>query len=148
MKVKDMRSIIAPQIHENNVDLFLAGGISNCPEWQDDALDLMSHTDLVVYNPRRSGVLVAEEAVAQIEWEYVALHSVPNILFWFPEETLCPITLYELGVFSHDVNVNLFVGVHPNYQRRIDVITQLRLSRPDVTVYDTLDATVNGFINR
>jgi hypothetical protein len=142
-----MKIITAPQQYEPQADIFLAGGISNCPLWQDEAILLLANTEGVAYNPRRPGKLVAEEAIPQIEWEYYALRNVRNILFWFPEETLCPITLYELGVFSQQNNVNLFVGTHPNYQRRLDVVTQLHLARPEISVYTTLEDTVENFIN-
>lgn len=142
-----MRIITAPEKHESNVDIFLAGGISNCPLWQEEAITLLGNVHGIAYNPRRAGELVAEEATTQIEWEYHALHHVKNILFWFPEETLCPITLFELGVFSQQKNVNLFVGTHPNYQRKLDVITQLRLARPEVMVRHSVEETVQSFID-
>ena len=36
----------------------------------------------------------------------------------------------------------LFVGVHPNYQRRADVEIQTRLVRPDVTIVYTIEDLV------
>lgn len=140
-----MKVITAPESHENNVDVFLAGGISNCPLWQDEVLEKLSNTDYKIYNPRREGNLNPAQAVEQIEWEYKALHNVKNIIFWFPKETLCPITLYELGVFSHNKNVNLFVGVHPGYQRKVDVFTQLRLAGRSLILHDNINSLLRDF---
>lgn len=137
-----MITVTAPETLPDKADLFLAGGISNCPDWQLYALEKLVDVPGVVLNPRRSGVLNPEEAVAQITWEYEAFQHVKTILFWFPEETLCPITLFELGRFSHDMSVKLFVGTHPNYQRKIDVITQLGLARDDVKVVHDLDELI------
>ncbi|KAL9643210.1 hypothetical protein ABK040_001698 [Willaertia magna] len=70
----------------------------------------------------------------QIEWEFEALHKVQAVSFWFCEETLCPITLYELGKISMLKDTKLFVGVHPNYKRKIDVEVQTKLIRPEVEI--------------
>lgn len=57
------------------------------------------------------------------------LHQARAVSFWFPCQTLCPITLYELGAWiSSDKPV--FVGLHPEYGRRIDVEIQTSLARP------------------
>lgn len=73
------------------------------------------------------------------------LRDADAILFWFPCETLCPITLYELGAWSMS-DKPLFVGVHPAYQRRQDVEIQTRLARPDVAVTDLLAALVASIV--
>lgn len=108
--------------------IFLAGGISGCPDWQKEMVELLKDTDLTIFNPRRenfdlSNALVTEE---QIEWEF-------DHLRWFPKETLCPITLFELGAWSHTMKP-LFVGMDPDYQRRKDVEVQLKLARADVLI--------------
>lgn len=133
--------VVKPPMAPTRAELFLAGGISNCPDWQAETELALADLPGSVHNPRRPGVLVADEAIAQIEWEHEALALSDAILFWFPAETLCPITLFELGVWSAK-GVPLIVGTHPEYARRLDVITQLRLARPDVVVYDSLDAVL------
>lgn len=133
--------VVTPPMAPAKADLFLAGGISNCPDWQATAETAFADLDGVIHNPRRPGVLADDEAIAQIEWEYQALADSDTILFWFPEETLCPITLFELGVWSAK-GVPMIVGTHPRYARRLDVVTQLRLARPEVVVHDSLDAVL------
>jgi hypothetical protein len=120
--------------------LFLAGGISGCPAWQDEMIQLLAHlpSEWVLINPRRENFPIDDRgfAAAQIEWEHRALRAASAILFWFPRETLCPIALYELGAWSMTVRP-LFVGAHAEYARRTDVEIQTRLARPDVSTSAT-----------
>jgi hypothetical protein len=105
--------------------LFLAGGITGCPDWQQEIVAALRHTNLVVLNPRRSHFLPHENAAQeQITWEHIHLRQATAISFWFPKETLCPIVLYELGAWSM-TNKQIFVGVHPDYQRIATSIEQL-----------------------
>lgn len=111
--------------------LFLGGGITSCPLWQPVMVDLLKDTDLILLNPRREVFDIEANPNLpreQIEWEYRYLQSVTARMFWFPCETLCPITLFELGKYLH--TQDLFVGCHPNYGRRLDLEVQLRLARP------------------
>jgi hypothetical protein len=115
--------------------VFLAGGISACPDWQREVVYLLQGEPVALLNPRRSAFSVDEPRAAalQIEWEHRHLRLADAVLFWFPWETLCPIALYELGSWSM-TRKPLFVGVHPDYRRRLDVEIQTRLVRPDVSV--------------
>ncbi len=128
----------APLPAERSV--FLAGGISNCPDWQAQLLELLRDTNWLVLNPRREDFDLSDSRMAemQIEWEYRHLALSDAIAFWFPPQTLCPITLYELGKWSM-TNKPLLIGVDPLYARRFDVIVQTRLARPNVTVTDSLE---------
>jgi hypothetical protein len=128
----------APENIPDTADLFLAGGISGCPDWQEHAERRLVPVSGLLINPRRYGHLAPEFEAEQVTWEHEALRASRAILFWFPKETLCPITLFELGAWSM-TNKPLFVAVHPEYQRRENVLSQLRLARPDVAVVDSLD---------
>lgn len=136
-----MQVIEAPNLYPTPADIFLGGGITNCPDWQSEIIAMFKQNtprDEIILNPRRTGAFTEDIAGEQIEWEYHALRSVKTVFFWFPKETLCPITLLELGVFTQMPHVNLIVGTHPDYARRFDVIKQLELARPEVQVKDTL----------
>lgn len=128
--------------------LFLAGGISGCPDWQAEIVSKLTSVPADIYNPRQA-IYSATETVAkaQIEWEFNALNKAEAVMFWFPMETLCPITLFELGRFSHEKTKTLFVGVHPEYQRKFDVETQLHLARPDVVIMYSIDDLVGQLRN-
>lgn len=122
--------------------LFLAGGISGCSDWQHELEILLEALDVVALNPRRRHFNVADPTAttAQIEWEFRHLQECDAIAFWFPSETLCPIALFELGAWSARPDKPIFVGAHPDYARRVDIVDQLRLARTDVLVVATLEA--------
>lgn len=116
--------------------LFLAGGISGCGNWQREMIgrlktDLNNTDSLCIFNPRRENFDTSDPSVSeqQITWERKAMTASDGILFWFPHETLCPITLLELGYWlGKESNRHLFVGTHPAYQRRFDVQFQTNLT--------------------
>jgi hypothetical protein len=142
-----MRIIEAPHDYPAQADIFLGGGISNCPDWQSDVIELLADVPGVALNPRRTGEFTEDIADEQITWEYHALSSVNTVFFWFPKETLCPITLLELGVFTQRPDTRLIVGTHPDYARRFDVIKQLELARPEVKVQDSIQNLVAEYLS-
>ncbi len=116
--------------------IFLAGGITGCPDWQRIIKrQLISLENITIINPRRIDFPMGDPAagVRQIEWEHDALSKADSIVFWFPKETLCPITLFELGSWAKSPKP-LIVGVHEEYMRRLDVEVQMRLARPGLPV--------------
>lgn len=110
--------------------LFLGGGISNCPDWQKEACGALDNLPISVYNPRRADFDVSKKknTVVQIRWEHERLFDATEHLFWFPQETLCPITLFEFGK-ALMYSKQLFVGCHPKYQRLLDVKEQVKVER-------------------
>jgi Nucleoside 2-deoxyribosyltransferase like len=139
--------ITAPEhIHVTDTpSLFLAGGITNCPDWQHTAVLGLGGLPITLLNPRRPDFPMGdpEAGIIQIEWEFMALGWADAVLFWFPEETLCPITLYELGAQNMG-DKPLFVGTHPDYERKLDVAVQTRLARPGVEIHSTLSGTLKA----
>ena len=137
-----MREIEAPRDFDGHgPSLFLAGGVTGCPNWQASLLAMLPELDVVALNPRRRAFDVADHSatVQQIEWEFRHLRRATAIAFWFPEESVCPIALFELGAWS-ERETPILVGTHPRYPRRRDVVEQLRLARPAVAVSSALDA--------
>ena len=141
-----MRLIKAPRIETIGFDeytVFLAGGISNCPTWQDDAIKMFEDTDFTIINPRREGDLATKglEAGKQIEWEFNMLRESDTILFWFPEgPSPCPIALFELGYWSAMDAEGVVIGCDPLYSRRFDLVNQMDLIGVDV--YLSLDKVI------
>ena len=41
------------RVHSLTVS-FIAGGITNCPDWQADIVEMLKDTDLTLLNPRRA----------------------------------------------------------------------------------------------
>jgi hypothetical protein len=114
--------------------------------------------DVTILNPRRANFPIdnPNEAQTQIVWESYNLNTANAILFWFPKETLCPIVLYELGfqfgrLFHHKytsgfILPQLFIGAHPEYQRRQDVVIQSKLAGYTGKIFSNLDDLGNAVL--
>ena len=103
-------------------------------------MDLLIDEEITILNPRRKifpghNPKASEE---QIKWEYSHLRKAKAISFWFPDETLCPICLYELGAWSM-TDKQLFVAMNPAYKRRRDVEIQTKLVRPEIEIVYSLN---------
>ena len=122
-----------------NKNVFLAGGITDCPDWQSDMVELLKTTDYTLLNPRRQNFPIHDPNAfdEQVTWEHDALRHADLISFWFPKETLCPIVLYELGAWSM-TDKPICVGLHSGYERRRDVEIQTRLARSEVNIVYSL----------
>ena len=77
-------------------------------------------------------------APAQIAWEHYHLNRADAIMFWFCQETVQPIVLFELGKWYQHKKV--FIGMNPGYPRRqdVEIQTQLDTSIPIVFSLKTL----------
>lgn len=124
----------------DNIKLFLAGGITNCADWQAEAIKEVNafYNRLTVYNPRNPNYDVNDPSMEerQICWEFDKLSKANIIVFWFAKETLCPITLLEYGKYALASTKPIVVGVDPEYKRKNDIIIQTSLARPDLDIYD------------
>jgi hypothetical protein len=122
--------------------IFLAGGISGVRDWQRDAIEHLGPVWPVIYNPRRADFPIGDDTAGalQIRWEFDLLAHADAILFWFSFETIQPIVLYELGRWAASAKP-LAVGADPGYERRFDVVQQLGLARPGLTVHADLATT-------
>lgn len=147
---KDLKMIYveAPKITtENKKSLFLAGGITGCPDWQKEVVDNISDLDIIVYNPRRKNFPIDDPTASfkQIKWEHDMLRKADIISFWFCSETMCPIVLYELGAWSM-TQKPLVIGMDPEYSRRQDVEIQTKLVRPELAISYNLDSLITNII--
>lgn len=129
--------------------LFLAGGITDCPDWQADVVEALADEPVTILNPRRADFPMGDEDAGreQIAWEWQMLNAAHAVSFWFPKETLNPIVLFELGYrlgqdSQHPLDLTMFVGTDPAYQRRFDVVEQVQLRRPEVYIAEDLDRLV------
>lgn len=93
---KQTNMLYRKQTHKTTI----AGGISGCGDWQVKIKELIHSkaNDLILINPRRANFDVTNPSMTeeQIIWEHNHLSKSTAVLFYFPSETLCPITLYEL----------------------------------------------------
>ncbi len=134
-----MKVVTAPQIERiTGKSLFIAGGISGCSNWQQELIQLLRDEKITILNPRRNKYEDYENIEEeQISWEHIHLRKADAISFWFPNETLCPITLFELGK-ALMLNKKVFIGVDPKYKRKSDVEIQTKLSNPDIKIVYSL----------
>lgn len=124
----------------NRFSVFLAGGITGCPDWQSQVVSKLSGLDMDILNPRRKNFDVKDPNASkvQIEWEFHALKAAKTISFWFCAEPIQPITLFELGRWS-SFSKSLIVGVDPKYCRKQDVYIQMELAKPGFQIQTSLD---------
>jgi hypothetical protein len=135
--------------NQRNIKLFLAGGITNCPDWQKEMVDMLEHVnDLTIYNPRRLNFPMDNPKAAeeQISWEYNHLTNADLISFWFSKGSLNPIVLFELGKFI-ETDKKIFIGIDPEYERRQDVEIQTLLSNPSVEIVYSVKELSDQIIN-
>lgn len=139
-----MRYIEAPKNYtrrKNEKVIFLAGGITNCPNWQQDLVKLLDIPHLVILNPRRKNFPIGNPsaAVEQITWEFYSFQKADLISFWFSKGSLNPIVLFELGKWLVQKEKRIFIGIDPEYQRKQDVEIQTFLERKDIPLGYSLE---------
>ena len=117
--------------------LFLAGGITSCQDWQKVIYDNLQNENVIILNPRRKEFDIAntENSKIQIEWENEAMKQADLISFWFPKESICPITLFEFGKWT-SLHKEILVGMDPEYPRRQDVEIQGNIMRTGIFKID------------
>jgi hypothetical protein len=153
-----MKVVEAPSGWEynNEVLLFLAGGIVDCPDWQSEVIEKLSEYDkkhplnLIVFNPRRKNFPIHDKGAAkkQIEWEFNCLEASSIFSMWFCNaESDQPICMYELGRHLNSMKIHV-IGVEPGYRREQDVYIQTRLAslKNQIKISKTLDEHVDKII--
>lgn len=149
-----MKIITAPEIYKNdsNIACFLAGGITNCPNWQDEVIKNIKEYSssenidlkyLDIYNPRRANFPIDNPNAAQeqIEWEFKYLEKCDIFSMYFcnaPSDQ--PICMYELGRNISEIKNEymgtwghrIIVSVEKGYKREQDVLIQTRLATNNI----------------
>lgn len=125
------------------VKVFLAGGITNCPDWQAEVikeLEKYEGTDnLVIFNPRRANFDITDPTATpkQIQWEFKYLETMDIFSMYFTNsQSPQPICFYELGRhlarmqsrFLETYNDRIIIGVEDGFSRRADVLIQSSLA--------------------
>lgn len=145
-------------IMNSPIRVFIAGGITGCPDFQAKVKDALSDLPIVLMNPRRADFPIDDPGAAQeqIKWEFDHLAKATDILFWFCADETQPIVLFEYGKWlgrlaasmlsgEDDLSPNLealHVGVDPAYPRTQDVLIQTSLEMPDLEIHRSLDDLV------
>lgn len=172
-----MKVITAPNEYipnENDIKVFLAGGITNCRNWQKEVIDeFMQYVKvfhcnddlydrLVIFNPRRDSFSINdfEAAQKQIEWEFYALEKADIFSIYFcNSDSDQPICMYELGrniermkqKFPKDYYERIIITCEAGYKRTQDVLIQTLLATvalvgPSINL-NHHDAVINHMTN-
>ena len=127
---------------EKDIFCFLGGGITNCPNWQKEVINILQKVDpehLVVFNPRRDNFPINNPNASdeQIQWEYKYLECADIFSMYFCEsESDQPICMYELGRniermnnrYMINVDRHVIISSEKNYKRVQDVVIQTKLA--------------------
>lgn len=150
-----MRIITAPNYYEplpRDISVFLAGGITNCPDWQQKILkqleDNYAYDSLVVFNPRRENFPIGDKTAAytQIAWEFEMLEKCDIFSMYFSSgDSDQPICMYELGRnilriqtrFPTDWQDRIVISTEDGYRRKQDVLIQTGLATQDKVFVNT-----------
>lgn len=136
------------QTAEDEVKVFLAGGITNCPDWQKEVIDNLKKYDakypgeldkLVVFNPRRPNFPIGDPNASreQITWEFNALNEMDIFSMFFTDgPSDQPICMYELGrnilrmqvLNPANYDHRIVISCDPKYKRFEDVKIQTELA--------------------
>ena len=168
-----MKIIIAPEIYidkKDHIKCFLAGGITNCPEWQkaviknieEYALDTKVNLKyLDIYNPRRDNFPIHDPNAAeeQIKWEFNYLEKCDIFSMYFCNALSDqPICMYELGrnisekmskcqdTWKH----RIIISVEKGYKREQDVLIQTKLATNNIIkplTYATPELHAQAIVN-
>lgn len=144
-----MKVITAPEVYklqDGEVSVFLAGGITNCSNWQEKVITKLeselcgsTYDNLVIFNPRRENfpIHIPSAADEQIEWEFTQLNKMDIFSMYFCEsDSDQPICMYELGRyisemqkrFPIDWKDRIIISVENGYKRINDVLVQSSLA--------------------
>jgi len=159
--------VLSAAASHGKTEVFLAGGITNCPEWQDELIAQLTakikdpSNTIVLYNPRRKDFDVKDPNASreQITWEFYALNQADIFTMWFAatEKSDQPICFYELGrhvtrLLAQQRSGDIIVGYDPLFRRKQDVDIQLELLSDKynrtIKICKGFDEYVNSIVSR
>lgn len=146
----------------NKTVVFLAGGITNCKDWQKEVINNLKgnlkfnsefYEDLVIANPRRENFPIHDPNASQeqIEWEFKMLEACDLFTMYFDGDTPSdqPICFYELGrnlvrmteKYNDKVSDHVIITVDENFKRKQDVYIQSKLAGFEASIIPSDQAT-------
>ena len=144
-----MQIITSPKYYEpydQDISVFLAGGITNCKDWQKEVINQIKHNhgdsfldNLIIFNPRRDNFPINDRFATyqQIEWEFNAIEKCNVFSMYFCSgDSDQPICMYELGRnilkmqlrYPTDWQDRIVISVEDGYKRKQDVLIQTDLA--------------------
>ncbi len=141
--------ITAPNIEiPKFTSVFLAGGITNCKEWQKVVIEELKFEDISLFNPRQEYFDVSDKNASykQIIWEFERLEKMDIFsMYYCNDNSDQPICMYELGRnivrmqnrFPSDWEKRIVISVENGYKRQADVLIQTELATQNKVFVDT-----------
>ena len=125
--------------------IFLAGGITNCKNWQKEVIKELEFENISIFNPRQENFDITDKNASfkQIFWEFERLEQMDIFSIYFcNSESDQPICMYELGRnilkmqnrFPNDWEKRIIISVEDEYKRKKDVIIQTQLCAPKIFI--------------
>lgn len=125
--------------------VFLAGGITNCKNWQKEVIKELEFENISIFNPRQENFDITDKNASfkQISWEFERLEQMDIFSMYFcNSESDQPICMYELGRnilkmqnrFPNDWEKRIIISVEDGYKRKQDVIIQTQLCAPKIFI--------------
>lgn len=171
VKVITAPDVYTPDPEKQELKIFLAGGITNCPNWQQKVIENIKFNhdyedkdyNVILFNPRRELFDINnKEAVSeQIAWEFMYLELCDLFTMYFADgPSDQPICMYELGRNIARIQAKfpcgwknmIIVSSETEYKRYNDVYWQLYYATVDeVSLHNCLDnhiKAINNFIIR
>lgn len=119
--------------------VFLAGGITNCKEWQKEVIEELKFEEISFFNPRQEHFDVSDKNASykQILWEFERLEKMDIFsMYYCNDNSDQPICMYELGRnivrmqnrFPSDWEKRIVISVEDGYRRKADVLIQTELA--------------------
>lgn len=141
--------ITAPSIEiPKFTSVFLAGGITNCKEWQKEVIENLEYEDASLFNPRQEYFDVSDKTASykQILWEFERLEKMDIFsMYYCNDNSDQPICMYELGRnivriqnrFPSDWEKRIVISVENGYRREDDVLIQTELATQNKVFVET-----------
>lgn len=128
--------------------VFLAGGITNCKEWQKAVIRELEYEDVSLFNPRQEHFDVSDRSASynQILWEFERLEQMDVFSMYFCNDNSDqPICMYELGRnivrmqnrSPSDWDKRILISVEDGYKRKSDVLIQTELATRNKVFVET-----------
>lgn len=141
-----MKVITAPEYYalkSDDVAVFLAGGITNCEDWQSEVISYLASLPakdtehLVIFNPRRTKWPKngdTDEIRRQIHWEadYISKSNIFSMYFTNTKDSDQPICFYELGRYTQ--NSRNIISYQEGFKRALDVDIQMEILNSGIMV--------------
>lgn len=130
------------KINESEFALFLAGSVSY--PWREELAQMIDSDYVVLLIPINDHAHLNNKDF-RISWEHEHMKKADALLFWFPKgeannsRTFSMTSLFELGRAIESMDQPLIVGIDPEYPLREELLLQLKLLRPDIKVYGSLE---------